>query len=206
MSKLKHFAFQCSIAILLLWTQPAGAKTIDTFDFVQNDYVWKLTPLFVTFNLTGSFTGVVEPDGSIQQKDLTDFKADALFEPFQPDIVLTKGNLSLFSYNTTGGPGSLDFVAFTPTIPVILCVGASVALDPACLVAGGAVPVYANGKLFLTSPFLYYTGDVPEITLVSSVTSIPEVSTWTMLITAFGGWVAFAGRARLSSASPKLRA
>jgi hypothetical protein len=203
--KIKHFAFQCWIAILLVWAQPAGAETIDTFDFVQNDYVWKLTPLIVAFNLDGSFTGTVEPDGSIQQADLTAFKANV---PLEIDDLFTTANLSLFSYNTTGGSNSLDFVVSGPVgaIGAILCVGASVGLDPACLLAGGAIPAFADGKLFFTSPFLYLTGDFPTVTLVSSVTSVPEASTWTMLITAFAGWAAFAGRARLSSRSPRLRA
>lgn len=52
------------------------AGTIDTLDFTQGG--WQSTS-GIAGTLTGSFTGVVEPDGLIGAQDLTGFSAQLAF-------------------------------------------------------------------------------------------------------------------------------
>ena len=165
--------------MLVVAGQPAPATIVDTFDFTETG--WMFIFGGVVFDaelgdLTGSFSGAVEPDGSIQQGDLTDFKTG--FAGNLPKFA--SANLSLFSFNTSGGPSSLDFVVSDPF--EIVCVGAAVFLSPACAL-GGSVPPFAHARSFFTGGEVpAFTGTFPQITLVSSVTAVPEPSTWAMFV------------------------
>ena len=67
----------------------ARAATIDTF-FVDYNSVFGI-----------NFTGTVEQDGLIQLTDLTDIFFTSFFFG---GLVPTKPDVTLFSYNTAGGP------------------------------------------------------------------------------------------------------
>jgi hypothetical protein len=129
--------------------------------------------------LFGTFTGTVEPDGFIQLADLTDI--DVMSNIFFG--ALTRANFSLFSFNTTGGSSSLDFIASDPTIPVLACAGASIALFAPCN-AFGRDPTDATATVFTFEPLFIF--DIPTITLASS-TPIPEPPTWAMLLAGVAG-------------------
>jgi hypothetical protein len=147
--------------------RPVSAETIDTFHV---DYA----SAFVI-----NFTGVVEQDGLIQLTDLTDIS-------FRSSLFLTslpKADVSLFSFNTTGGPSSLDFIVSDPAVPVLACGGASIALFAPCN-AFGRVPLDATLMIFTVAPV--WSLDLPTITLLSS-TTVPEPSTWAMLLAGFAG-------------------
>jgi hypothetical protein len=153
--------------------RPAGAKTIDTFHV---DYS------FSAFVI--NFTGVVEQDGLIQLTDLTDIS-------FRSSVFLAslpKADVSLFSYSTTGGPSSLDFIVSDPAVPVLACGGASIALFAPCN-AFGRVSTSATIMIFTIDPIPGF--DLPTITLLSS-TTVPEAPTWAMFLAGFAG-IGFVG-------------
>ena len=152
---------------------PVSAKTIDAF---LADYESAIVI---------EFSGVVEPDGVIQLTDLTDisFRATLL-----GGTVLPKSDFSLFSYNTTGGPSSLDFIVSDPAVPVLACGGASIALFAPCN-DFGRVSTSSTVMIFTVGPLS--SSILPTITRLSS-TPVPEPRTWTMLLMGFLG-VGFAG-------------
>ena len=102
-----------AIIAVLAAVQPGWATTVDTFDFTQTG--WSVFfPGTGTFPdstglLSGSFTGAVEPNGFIEQGDLTAFSA--VFTPADPTpfTPLALNQLTLFSFDTAGGASSLDF-------------------------------------------------------------------------------------------------
>jgi hypothetical protein len=148
--------------------QPANATLVDRF-LVEYDS---------TFSV--DFTGTVEPDGSIQLADLSDVSFTSLF--FR-GVTLPKADVSLFSFNTTGGASSLDFIVSDPAVPVLACGGASIALFAPCN-NFGRVPTDATLMIFTAAPA--WSTDLPTITLLSS-TAVPEPATWTMLLAGFVG-------------------
>ncbi len=146
------------------------AATIDTYDFTQGGY----TSVLGTGVLTGSFTGTVEADGFIERADVSSMSLTFVSgqpPPFSVNLLPT-----FFSFDTAGGSSSLDFVT------IYACVGAAAAFGaPGCGVGG------YNGIIGL-----FTTQDLPEVTLVSSLTTVPEPSTWAMLLLGFAG-LGFAG-------------
>ena len=80
--------------------------------------------------LTGSFTGQVEANGTIEQADLLSFNASITIGGVLESSLL-QGNLSLFEYNTNGGASGLDFAGFMGESNNS-CVGAATALDANC--------------------------------------------------------------------------
>jgi hypothetical protein len=156
----------------------ATAKTIDTFDFsFLNGWVTGSDP-------TGTFTGTVEPDGLIEQTDLTSFSVTFFDVVTATTLTINLAGLKLFSFDPTGGASSLDFIASPPPIsPINLCIGASASFDPTC----GQGPPGVRGVLVNGSFLDDFTLDAGEVTLVSSVTVVPEASTWVMTLTGFAG-------------------
>ena len=186
---------------------PGRAATIDTFDFTQVGWIEVASFLGGTVSgsvpdpggiLSGSFTGTVEPSGLIELGDLTSF-SDTYFDLANPGGIGLNSlfNLSLFSYNTTGGASSLDIAGSFGQL-FAACVGAAVPLDGFCTSnfqlfyppgTNGAIVVLARSPVEFTS-------NRPVITLVSSVTTppaVPEPSTVSMLMTFLAGWLGVAG-------------
>lgn len=138
--------------------------------------------------MTGSFSGTVEAGGLIELADLSDLSFVFTVPSTDPQAPILQfsghGLPSFFSFNTTGGSSSLDFTAI---FDVQICVGAVTAL--VCGLDG------FNGSVF-DGLNLFRTEDLPVVTLVSSVTaSIPESSTWALMLVGFAG-LAFAGYRR----------
>ena len=148
--------------------RPASAMTVDTF---RVDYA------FSAFVI--NFSGSVEPDGLIQLADLADIS-------FTSNVFVTsppKADVTLFSFNTTGGASSLDFIVSDPAFPVLACGGASIALAAPCNAIGG-VPIDAT--LMISTGLPIWSLDLPTITLRSS-TTVPEPPTWAMLVAGLAG-------------------
>ena len=68
----------------------AHATTIETYDFTVTGWSFNIGGVFFPSNarvLTGSFTGVVEPDGLIEQTDLTSFSASFSLNGIPVEVV-----------------------------------------------------------------------------------------------------------------------
>jgi hypothetical protein len=172
----------------------APAAVIDTFSF-SNPSGWN-APIN---GFSGSFTGSVEASGLIELSDLSAFQ---IVVPSQFSVGSNSlSNLTFFDYDTVGGATSLGFVDTLPPFlgasPTV-CSGAPSVLSLACNPGGNnsvstrAVIVFGNGVVF--------TPDLTTVTLVSSVsTSVPEASTWAMMLVGFAGLGLLRYRIRLSS-------
>lgn len=186
-----------AIIAVLAAVQPGWTTTVDTFDFTQTGWT-VFFPGTGTFPdstglLSGSFTGAVEPNGFIEQGDLTAFSAvftpGADPTPFTP---LALNQLTLFSFDTAGGASSLDF-AGSASDNTPFCSGAAATLDANCTYnfsltyPGGTKAVAYVGGFFVSA-------SLPTVTLVSSVTanppsSVPEPSSLVLFGTALIGLV-----------------
>jgi hypothetical protein len=166
------------IIAILAASQPTWATTVDTFDFTQTG--WNLFAPNVATSpdpgglLSGSFTGAVEPNGFIEQGDLTAFSAT-----FTPAVgvvgfvSLALNELTLFSFDTARGAGSLDF-AGSPNTP--FCTGAAATLDANCTANFTvAYPVGTDAVAYSFGGF-YVSTSFPTVTLVSSITTNPPSS------------------------------
>ncbi len=169
-------ALALPIIAILAAIQPSWAATVDTFDFTQT--AWNtFTPGAGTLPdsqglLSGSFTGAVEPDGFIEQGDLTAFSA--VYAPGGgPGFVpLRLDQLTLFSFDTAGGVSSLDF-AGSPNIQ--FCSGAAATLDANCTADfGSTYPVGTDAVAYYTQ--LFVSASFPTLTLISSITTNPSSS------------------------------
>jgi hypothetical protein len=160
----------------------ASATTIDTYDFSQGGYGSAILG-GGTGVLTGSFTGVVEPDGFIERADVSSMSVTLAG-------VTIDGLPLFFSFDTAGGSSSLDFI--TKAVDSIsACVGAVAEFGSGF---GGCGPGGYNGIVGDLAIFPLeddVTQDLPVVTLVSSVTT-PEASTWAMMLLGFAG-LGFAG-------------
>jgi hypothetical protein len=166
------------IIAILAASQPTWATTVDTFDFTQTG--WNLFAPSVAISpdpgglLSGSFTGAVEPNGFIEQGDLTAFSA--AFTPavgVVGPVPLALNELTLFSFDTARGASSLDF-AGSPNTP--FCTGAAATLDANCTFnftvtypVGTDAVAYSFGGFFVSASF-------PTVMLVSSITTNPPSS------------------------------
>jgi hypothetical protein len=142
----------------------AKASTIDTFSFTQSGYTGGGT-------LTGSFTGIVEADGYIEQGDLSAFNATLTIPTSIGDSFgyFYQTNLQLFSFlPAADGPNSsLDLYAQTPGLAQNACVGAAAAFG-LCGEGGnfvGLANTIGVGDASTTS--------FPVVTLTSSITGSP---------------------------------
>jgi hypothetical protein len=154
-------------------------STIDTFSFTESGWseytvgTGMLTPDPLG-TLVGSFTGIVEPDGFIEQGDLLQFSVEYTSGGVAFGS-MPLNQLTLFSYDTNPAAGlsSLDF-AGTADDPTNVCVGAATSLDAACTFdltqpyAPGTV-----GAVELNGLPHFVSSQAPQITLASSVTT-PE--------------------------------
>ncbi len=118
---MKITPFNPAMTLLLfaaVFSFPAGAGTVETFTFTQT------YPVDV---MTGTFTGSLEPDGSIQLADLTAFSAILVNSSID---TYSLQDLQLFSFlpGANGPNSSLDFFAsITSGVPGSFCVGAAAA-------------------------------------------------------------------------------
>jgi hypothetical protein len=101
----KTLKYRLSVLALFITCIPVRtyAVTLDTFNFTQGGYQSGGT-------LTGTFTGIVEPSGLIEAKDLTNFFAVFTPGPFEYELIvpLPSGGGPFFSYDVNGGNSSLD--------------------------------------------------------------------------------------------------
>jgi hypothetical protein len=167
--------FAMSVALSV----PAHGETIDTFSFTDTGWseyalgVGTLTPSPSTV-LNGAFTGVVEPNGFIEQSDLTQFSVQFESPNFSPYSLLQQ-ELTLFSYDTAsgGGPSSLDF-AGTPGGFTNVCIGAATSLDPNCAFFNQPyLPGTVGTVLLNLGDRDFVSSSAPQITLVSSTFTTP---------------------------------
>lgn len=179
------------------------AATIDTFDFTEGNLTgahengsgqFVADAPFPGATISGSFTGTVEPDGLIEQGDLTAFSAEVTNTPFGANLSLS--GLALFSYNTTGGASSLDFAGAEAPV-AIMCLGAATNLSATCTGNFSFVyPIGTNAAVLVGVPGAI-SANQPTITLVSSVTtSVPEPASLASFATALGLLGAFGLRRR----------
>ncbi len=147
--------------------QTQGPVTIDTFSVSQTNWLFgQEPPNPLSGTLTGSFSGIVEPSGLIEQGDLTAFSLTYRDQFNSIPFVLSE--LSLFSFDTKGGVSSLDIAAQQS---YVFCEGAAAVLDPACF--GVFRPQTVAAEVVLGGDTSAYTLDAPTIQLVSSVTTTP---------------------------------
>ena len=198
----------------------APAATIDTFDFTDDTGWVEIGQFF-----TGTFTAQVEPDGLVDLADLISFTASmSSLNPTEHvldlEFTLTKANLVNFFYDPGeplfpgGDPTTLQMVAAVPNSVftfggTLVCVGSATLVSPCnpfglnpppgvTLLTGVAIVAPGFGPVAGTS-------DTPVITLVSSVTTIPEAPTWAMMLLGFAG-LGFAGyRAQRGWAAARIR-
>ena len=170
-------ALLCGLGLASFTVSAVQAKTVDTFDFSigsWDDYsipggVGSAIPDAV---FTGSFTGVVEPGGLIEQADLSSFNA-TYSQGLDTLATLQLGGLTLFSFDTTGGASSLDFAGPLVSFSNI-CVGAAVALDADCTDNFTvAYPPGSTSIILLTGEPFAISFTQPTVTLESSVTPLP---------------------------------
>lgn len=150
----------------------AHASALETFTFTQTGYPGN-------DKLTGTFTGAIEADGSIQQADLSAFTAsftvDLGLSGIQTDTY-TLANLQLFSFlpSINGPNSSLDiFASVTSGPPGSICVGAAAAFG-LCGVSGNLAGV--DHVIYQPNPFLWETtAQTPTVQLLPpQPTATPE--------------------------------
>ena len=188
---------------LALLAAPAHAA-VETFSFVSGPYMIIGTTVPIDAGITGTFSGTVEDDGYIRIGDLVSFEATIHFS----DVVsvsgpLDLGDLSLFSYNTDGGPATL-FVKgrhFSPDISGIACMGLPTVADPDCATGSpSALAMFHYAWTHLPGPLTgadvrAYATAAPTITLLST-TAAPEPPAWALLMLGFAALGGAAWRRR----------
>jgi hypothetical protein len=143
----------------------AEAVLINTYSFTQGGYANAYDPS-ITGVLTGSFTGIVGADDTMNKAGLSKF--NATFTLTFPDTTKTYSSSGLpftFSFLVGGGASTLSFLAAATedrhdgTIgpAIALCIGVAVALD--CRSTSGHLGVFGGES----------TDALPVMTLVSSV-------------------------------------
>ncbi|MGB7976699.1 MAG: PEP-CTERM sorting domain-containing protein [Roseiarcus sp.] len=180
--------------VVLAWcgfALTARAAVVDTFSFTTSG--WGIS------TLSGQFSGTVEPDGLIEQTDLTAFQATG-FNGARGINLSGPGSLSFFSYNTAGGASSFDLIATVFNgITTTVCIGASATLSPTCN-PQGTNPAPTRAVILVDSIPFDFTSDPPAVTLVSSV-PVPEPGTWATTLLGFA-ILGFAGYRSRKSAGP----
>ncbi len=156
----------------ILTPSSAEAGPIETFSFAQTGYV-------LTDTLSGTFSGALEPGGSIQLADLTAFSA--AFTANLGSLVGTEvdtyslADLNLFSFfpSTDGPNSSLDiFASITTGVPGSICVGAAAAFG-LCGQEGNAVGV--DHLRYSQNPFLFETtAQFANVAFVPQTAAVPE--------------------------------
>ena len=158
----------------LLGTTKASAVTINSYSFTQGGYS-------DGGSLSGNFEGIVEANGFIELADLISIYVD-FSTPLGQGIegsVFGYGPASFFSFDTIGGSSSLDLETGIG-INGFACVGAVAAFGFGECGSGG-VNGFEDGFGVATTQAL------PVVTLTSSVTTVPEPSTWAAMVIGFAG-------------------
>lgn len=188
---MKTLRLTPTMALLLIAAHSpfhAGASTVETFSFTQSGYA--------VGTLTGTFTGTLESDGSIQLADLTAFSISYSINLGPPSGIETDSyslqDLKLFSFmpGTNGPNSSLDFFAgITTGTPGSICVGAAAAFG---LCGQGGNIAGEDHLRYAQNPFLFIT--TTEFAAVNLVppTSTPEPPTLWMW--GLGAGLAIVGR------------
>jgi hypothetical protein len=196
-----------SLAALLLGaaflSAAANAATIETFKFTQTGYVGDDI-------LTGSFTGTVEADGSIQQADLTAFTASFLDDRGSFGIQIDSyslANLQLFSFRPAmdGPNASLDiFASVTSGPPGSICVGAAAAFG-LCGVGGNLFGV--DHLIYQQNAFLWVTSTQAAVVqfVPAQSASAPEPLSISLCALALLSTIAWRRRAAVRQARQQLR-
>ena len=149
---------RCTLALLAALTAGAAradAVTIDTFSFTDAGFTGAISP-GQSGTLSGTFTGVLEANGSIQLADLGSIR-----------LAYSFGGTSLFGYGLAQffsfWPGSDSTLDIEAPIGVqgVACIGAVAAFGYGQSGGGGV-----NGEV----AGLDTTQGLPVVTLVSSVT------------------------------------
>jgi hypothetical protein len=183
------------VGIALLAT-PVHAR-VETFSFVSGSYAinGNSGPPYIDAGITGTFSGNVEGDGYIRLGDLISFEATIYFS--NVDSVsgpLDLSDLSLFSYNTDGGPASL-FVKgshSSPDVSGIACMGLPTVADPDCAITSpNPIAMFHYSWTNLSQSIFSvdvtaYTTVAPTITLIPPAAA-PEPSTWALMALGFAG-------------------
>ena len=148
------------LGLAAIFSAPAYADTIttDTFSFTQGGYTGLIFP-GSTGTLSGTFTGTVEANGTIQ---LADLSAIHIQYTAGGTSLFGYGPASFFSYNPTFGGSTLD-VETAIGVNGFACVGAVAAFGYGHCGAGGV-----NGEV----AGLDTTQQLAAVTLISSVTTI----------------------------------
>ncbi|MBV9908233.1 MAG: hypothetical protein JOY52_11795 [Hyphomicrobiales bacterium] len=197
-SKVVSSAACLLLSALSLTAAPlARAATIDTYDFTQGGYTFGGSPN-LTAVLTGRFTGNVESSGFIEIADLSSinvtFTTTIAFDGVHP--FPSSGPATFFSFDTAQVSGSLDFDIGLGNAGSVICVGGVAAFGFDACGSGGV-----NG--FVTTAWT--TQSVPVVSLVSSVTTAPEIPIWAMMLVGLAvlGFLGFMPQARpRTAASP----
>ena len=199
---MKTSAIACGAALLLAATVApvvAHAGPLETFSFTQG------YPSLAS--VTGTFTGTVEPGGSIQLADLTAFSATySLTGPVTLANTYTLADLQLFSFipGANGPNSSLDiFASVAASPPGSLCVGAAAAFGQCG--TGGNVAGMVHVR-YAQNPFLFdQTTQFANVTFVPTqvVTSEPALlGVAGLILPLLGSWHGRGRRARTSGDEP----
>jgi hypothetical protein len=144
----------------------AGATTIETFSFIQQD--WAL-PDGGAGRLTGTFSGVLAADGTIPLANLTQFSATytngGIELPLQGTLLFFAFDATPFNTISSAPSSTLDFVG--QNSPVTFCVGAAVTLSTYCD-PHDENPADAKGSIAILSNRIF-AYDSPVVTLLSRV-------------------------------------
>ncbi len=184
----RALALACILAAAASLICPSGASaatTIDEFTFTQGGYT---SPgLGGTAVLSGTFIGTVEPGGLIEKADLSSLQTGLSFGGL---IDATLSLPGFFSFNTNGGSSSLDFAGHFTDFPnqnTTICLGAAAAFGGS-LTGVNCGPGGVNGYDGLAATAAAFsTQELPVVNLISSVTTVPEASTWAMMALGFAG-------------------
>lgn len=196
--------------ILSVYSLGVRAETIDEFSFRQTGWVFADGPFpngsyfdgkpDPGGTLVGTFAGSVGPNGLISLTNLSAFTA------VYSDNTGVLGSLPLagltfFSFNPAEPADSLTFAASLFQLTGA-CTGVASALSPDCTTDFvHTFPLGTNGIIFSESLPFWLTNDLATTEFVS--TSVPEPSTWTILLIGFcgAGFMAWrgAGASALSS-------
>lgn len=166
--------------------QSACAAVTETFSFSNGPAGW-FTGNGIS-QISGQFTGTVEPNGFIELADLTDLSITAI-----PTALHGAGlsSLSFFSYDTVGGASTLAIIASGGGATA--CIGAPAALSPVCNPADQPLPASTKAIIIIDGFFFDSSPNFSTVTLVP--TPAPEPPAWAMLLLGFAG-LGFALRSR----------